>query len=598
MRCAKKIVPSIYLCIRFPFLYPRNRFTGLHYNNWKIRDTLKELVNDAYNFGGKEEGYKMTVKNRWKWIQYNVLKWFHDYFLQVVFCIPTYTELDSMDAGWRKAFGIQMCKEIKQALLDAGGRKLLHRYRISQIKEKWGCYDEKTEVLTKDGFKFFKDVNLNDEIATLNENGELEYNKPTDYFSYVYNGKMYRLKHRGVDIKVTPNHNLYVSKGSYYNGNKNNEKRTYEFELTNPDTYFGKDKRFKKGCIWTGQEPNETFKIPTYSYTNKTKSKKGKIYNRTYNINGPDINIVHFLRFLGFYVAEGCVSHGKGHGSSIHVAYNPYDEEEIVNELIKNIGFVPKQSSIGVKIFSCAPLGVWLKNNCGHLSYNKKCPSFIKNLPPKYIEEFLKYLYIGDGHKAKTSNILTTTSEKLKDDVCELLLKAGYTFRVKEIDRIGKENKYNIISKRKVYEINWLKNTFVEIDNSKVNKVNNFFEGWIDYSGFVYCVTVKNHILYIRRNGKGCWCGNSLQWYDCGAPEEVRKIVAKYEYISERTCISCGRPAKGLSRGYICPYCEDCAGDNELDEYYTEEMPWYGYYIYRSKDEKEAIDSSTNIKEE
>lgn len=228
MRRAKKIVPSIYLCIRFPFLYPRNRFTGLHYNNWKIHDKLKKLVNEAYNFGGKEEGYKMTVKNRWKWIQYKTLKWFHDDFLQVVCCIPTHTELDAMDTGWRKAFGIQMCKEIKQALLDAGGRKALINYRITQIKEKWG----------------------------------------------------------------------------------------------------------------------------------------------------------------------------------------------------------------------------------------------------------------------------------------------------------------------------------------------------------------------------------SLQWYDCGAPEEVRKIVAKYEYISERTCISCGRPAKGLSRGWIYPYCEDCAGDNELDEYYTEEMPWYGYYIYRLKDEKESIDSSTNIKEE
>ena len=41
-----------------------------------------------------------------------------------------------------------------------------------------------------------------------------------------------------------------------------------------------------------------------------------------------------------------------------------------------------------------------------------------------------------------------------------------------------------------------------------------------------------------------------------------------------------------------------CAGDKELDEYYTEEMPFYGYYLYRSKDEKEAIDASINIKEE
>lgn len=28
------------LCISFPFLYPRNRFTGLHYNNWEINKFL------------------------------------------------------------------------------------------------------------------------------------------------------------------------------------------------------------------------------------------------------------------------------------------------------------------------------------------------------------------------------------------------------------------------------------------------------------------------------------------------------------------------------------------------------------------------------
>ena len=27
-----KAIQSSILCIRFPFLYPRNRFTGLHYN--------------------------------------------------------------------------------------------------------------------------------------------------------------------------------------------------------------------------------------------------------------------------------------------------------------------------------------------------------------------------------------------------------------------------------------------------------------------------------------------------------------------------------------------------------------------------------------
>jgi SpoVK/Ycf46/Vps4 family AAA+-type ATPase len=33
-------------------------------------------------------------------------------------------------------------------------------------------------------------------------------------------------------------------------------------------------------------------------------------------------------------------------------------------------------------------------------------------------------------------------------------------------------------------------------------------ERWEDYSGTVWCVTVQNHIVYVRRNGKPVWCGN------------------------------------------------------------------------------------------
>lgn len=47
----------------------------------------------------------------------------------------SYTELDAMPDGWRKAFGEQMCEEIKQELEEKG---LLDQYRISQIKEKYG----------------------------------------------------------------------------------------------------------------------------------------------------------------------------------------------------------------------------------------------------------------------------------------------------------------------------------------------------------------------------------------------------------------------------------------------------------------------------
>ena len=148
-------VKASILCIRFPFLYPRNRFSGLHYNNWRVRDYGSKLV-EKYKYNGKQDpGTKKVYNlkadkyetlgtyytywtNWWARILYNIITWYHDVFLQIFHCIPTYTELDAMPEGWRKTFGIQMCKEIKYYLKKAG---MLHSYRITQIKEKYGCLE-------------------------------------------------------------------------------------------------------------------------------------------------------------------------------------------------------------------------------------------------------------------------------------------------------------------------------------------------------------------------------------------------------------------------------------------------------------------------
>ena len=135
---------AIILCIRFPFLYPRNRFTGLHYNNWKLTDKIIQLRQEGEQvvfFRPNEPRCDnlifatITYDSR-KVFWSKVLRWIHDNPLQWLHCIPTFSELDDMPNGWRKAFGIQMCKEIKAELKRHKGA--LKRYRITQIKEKFG----------------------------------------------------------------------------------------------------------------------------------------------------------------------------------------------------------------------------------------------------------------------------------------------------------------------------------------------------------------------------------------------------------------------------------------------------------------------------
>ncbi len=82
------------LCKRYPFLIPRNRWTGKIC--WDKR------------------------KNKMGW-------WYTAPY--------SFTELDSMPEGWRKIFGEQMCEEIREELIKVN---YLDKYRISQIKEKYG----------------------------------------------------------------------------------------------------------------------------------------------------------------------------------------------------------------------------------------------------------------------------------------------------------------------------------------------------------------------------------------------------------------------------------------------------------------------------
>lgn len=456
---------------------------------------------------------------------------------------------------------------------------------IEQVKEKFGCYDKETEVLTNKGWKYFSDVQYDDYIMCL-EDGYIKYRKPTDIIKYHYNGKMYHLVNRGVDIMVTPNHNLYISKGSYFNHKKNNLKREYDYELATPDKYFLKNKKFlKKGGIWEATI-NENI-ISISNINKKWETYKGSSKYRAYTIKGHDFEIIPFLKFLGFYVAEGYSNSKRG---EISITYNPYDEEDLICNLLNECNITYANSTPGIKKIYSVTLATWLCENCGHLAYNKKCPQFIKNLPKEYIKIFLEYLYIGDGHKNKTSNILTTTSKLLSDDVQELLLKAGYAFRAyKPRKRKIIEDK-KIQSKHIVYEVNWLKNPESKIDMSKAKKNKSYIERYEDYDDYVYCVTVPKHIIYVRRNGKGYWCGNSLRFYVNFETEELSKLIEDAECDSWETCELCGSKEHiGHTTGWVMTICHDCIKKNAVGR--KNDRMWIDY----ANDKKYIISHDENI---
>lgn len=67
----------------------------------------------------------------------------------------------------------------------------------------------------------------------------------------------------------------------------------------------------------------------------------------------------------------------------------------------------------------------------------------------------------------------------------------------------------------------------------------------------------------------------TLRWYDNGNTKAGHEILRKYEDISARTCICCGKPATRITKGWISPYCDDCCPQDEpsvpIAEYYSDE---------------------------
>lgn len=49
-----------------------------------------------------------------------------------------------------------------------------------------------------------------------------------------------------------------------------------------------------------------------------------------------------------------------------------------------------------------------------------------------------------------------------------------------------------------------------------------------------------------------------LCWYHTFAPDELEPIINKYEEISKKTCIVCGRPATKIHKNWIGPLCDEC----------------------------------------
>jgi replicative DNA helicase Mcm len=374
------------------------------------------------------------------------------------------------------------------------------------------CYDEDTEVLTKEGWKRFCDVNPTDLIATLSKEGCLEYQPSGLYVATPYSGEMYRFKSRQVDLLVTPNHNMYVDvnkRANTWNG----------YELVRADSLNpNKRMRFKKDAVWVGERVDTHVIPPVVLFSN---------HMRYETITEPiEVDMDLWLEFLGYFLSEGCVGkHYKtGVPYRVFISQKKPESTKIMNACMSQMPFTYKYVD-GNFVINSKQLASHLE--CFGKSPDMHIPDYVKELPPEQIRILVDALVLGDGSIRKDTGHISyiTSSKQLADGLSELLLKlgiSGNTFLEKESGSLTSTPRGGTaIVSNDIYEV-----SFIRENQPNINTNGNYHVSKEKYSGMVYCVEVPNHVIYVRRNGIPVWCGNTISIAKAGITATLKTRCA------------------------------------------------------------------------
>jgi phosphoribosylamine-glycine ligase len=350
-----------------------------------------------------------------------------------------------------------------------------------------GCYSSDSEVLTETGWKLWPAVTMEDKLATL-VNGNVVFEHPTQVVNFPFKGNMLAWENQSIDIMVTPNHNMYVNKQWDARRGIDN------YQFISAEDCTDAQYSLQRTARWEGA--NEDYFLLT---GNHWSTGLGERHTDDISVPFPDL-----CKILGIYFAEGSTGGGQVSISQSHEA--KYIK---VKALIDSTIFKEKTTShsFGFTI-NCMQLAR-LTKPFGK-SYEKRIPAYIKNASSENILLFLDAFILGDGNvQSNGTRTIYTSNPDLAGDLQELLLKVGRLGVVTKLPWKANPSKIDgreIVQRRDAYII-----------FERTKKIRSWLDKrdmtFIPYDGTVYCATVSTHILFVRRNGKPVWCGNTAMKY-------------------------------------------------------------------------------------
>ena len=334
------------------------------------------------------------------------------------------------------------------------------------------------QVLTQLGWVEIQDIDISlHKVATLDVDGNMTYEYPSEKFEYDHNDKMYFVENKQVHIICTLNHKLYVQKRSGKN-----------YELIEAQDVMGKMVRFQKSL----KNVNEDIEFM-------------ELGDEKYEMD-------EFLKLLGIFIADGCVK-----SDAIYITALKERKYNYYKTILENLNIKWTYHNCGN--FYISKIGNTLSSYFSELSVgalNKYLPEIAFNLSEKQSRILLEALLEGDGssmeYKGESFNRYGTISLQLANDVSRLAVHCGYSGIIKiseeptGIARVGKRNLgsragqvVEITQKHTYYKVSIITKQNQPWINKKQNESN--VEKLIDYEGKVYCIEMpSSHTYYMRES--------------------------------------------------------------------------------------------------
>ena len=359
------------------------------------------------------------------------------------------------------------------------------------------CYAHDVEVLTDSGWKRFADVDLDrDRFATRNQRTRAFEWQRGVYFhraewDSTQHGDLYHFVSRGLDLLVTPNHRMLVnSLPRPLGGSRHRVRGEAIVHAADLAEYRNNALGIPMTSVWEASDIEE-MRIPPSTPR-----------AREFVCSGDD-----FAAFIGMYLAEGCATGGD----QVMISQRPESKgflafRELFRRLFgRDVCHTGTNFVIGHKTLHdyLQPLGK---------AHEKFIPSVVMSMSARQLGIFWQYYMLGGGHIDKAGRRskggrerITTVSRRMADQLQEVAQKIGFSASV-----LAREPTRDTVLPTGRVILKEHKRTRYDVGLRR-SRTSSFQVQRVPYNGPVYCVSVPNEVIYVRRKGKAAWCGNTIK---------------------------------------------------------------------------------------